>query len=51
MQYRIQFLNGSASVILDLIADARNVAGAIALVADMEWPPRAGVWLGPTLFV
>jgi hypothetical protein len=41
MQYRIQFLDGNASVILDLIADARNAAGAIALVADLEWPPHA----------
>jgi hypothetical protein len=41
MQYRIQFLDGNASVILDLIADARNAAGAIALVADLDWPPHA----------
>ena len=41
MQFRIQFLDGNASVILDLIADARNAAGAIALVADLEWPPHA----------
>jgi hypothetical protein len=41
MQYRIQFLDGNVSVILDLIADARNAAGAIALVADLEWPPHA----------
>ena len=41
MQHRIQFLDGNASVILDLIADARNAAGAIALVADLEWPPHA----------
>ena len=29
------------SFILDLIADARNAAGAIVLVADLEWPPHA----------
>jgi hypothetical protein len=41
MQFRVQFVDGNASVILDLIADARNAAGAIALVADLEWPPHA----------
>jgi len=41
MQYRIQFLDGNANVILDLIADARNAVGAIALVAGLEWPPHA----------
>jgi hypothetical protein len=41
MQYRIQFLDGMAIVIVDLIADARNAAGAIAFVADLEWPPHA----------
>ncbi len=25
----------------ELFADARNVAGAIALVVDIDWPPRA----------
>jgi hypothetical protein len=41
MQFRVQFLDGNASVILDMIADARNAAGAIALVADLEWSPHA----------
>ena len=41
MQYRIQVLDDCASIILDLIADARNAAGAIALVADLDWPPHA----------
>jgi hypothetical protein len=41
MQFRIQFLDGSARVIRELHADARNAAGAIALVADIDWPPRA----------
>ncbi len=41
MQFRIQFLDGSARVIRELAADARNAVGAIALVADVDWPPRA----------
>jgi hypothetical protein len=41
VQYRIQFLDGMASVILDLIADARDAANAIALVVDLDWPPNA----------
>jgi len=41
VQYRIQFLDGSAAVIRELFADARNVVGAIALVADVDWPPLA----------
>jgi hypothetical protein len=41
MQYRIQFLDGSASVVRELTADARNAVGAIALVTDIDWPPRA----------
>ena len=41
MQYRIQFLDGCASIIRELFADAWSVANAIALVADADWPPRA----------
>jgi hypothetical protein len=41
MQFRIQFLDGSARVIRELHADARNAASAIELVRDMDWPPRA----------
>ena len=41
MQYRIQFLDGQANVIRELTADARNAVGAIALVTDIDWPPRA----------
>ena len=41
MQYRIQFLDARAAVISELIADAHNAAGAIALVADLDWPPHA----------
>jgi hypothetical protein len=40
MQYRIQFLDGSARVIRELHADARNAASAIELVRDIDWPPR-----------
>ena len=28
-------------VIRELFADARNAVGATALVADIDWPPRA----------
>jgi hypothetical protein len=41
MQYRIQFLDTAAAVISELIADARSARGAIALVADLDWPPHA----------
>jgi hypothetical protein len=41
MQFRIQFLDGSARVMREMFADARNAVGAIALVADIDWPPRA----------
>ena len=41
MQYRIQFLDAASAVISDLIADARSVHGAVALVADLDWPPHA----------
>ena len=41
MQFRIQFLDELARVIRELAADARNAAGAIALVAYVDWPPRA----------
>ena len=41
MQYQIQFLDGRANVIRELTADARNAAGSIALVRDIDWPPHA----------
>ncbi len=41
MQFRIQFLDESPRVIREVAADARNAAGAIALVVDVDWPPRA----------
>jgi hypothetical protein len=39
MQFRIQFLDGSAQVIGEMFAYARNAVGAIGLVADVDWPP------------
>jgi hypothetical protein len=39
-KYRMQFLDGSARVIREMFADARNAVGAIGLVADADWPPR-----------
>ena len=41
MQYRIEFLDGSAKVIREWSANAQNVAGAIELMVDADWPPRA----------
>jgi len=41
MQFRVQFLDGSARVIRELYADARNATRAIELVRDIDWPPRA----------
>jgi hypothetical protein len=41
MQYRIQFLDGSANVLREWSASARSVAGAVSLAADTDWPPRA----------
>ena len=41
MQYRIQFLDRQATVILELTADARNAAGAIELIKFEDWPVHA----------
>jgi hypothetical protein len=41
MQYRIQFLDGSANVLREWSAYARSIAGAVSLVVDADWPPRA----------
>ena len=41
MQFRVQFLDGSARVVRELYADARNATRAIKLVRDIDWPPRA----------
>jgi hypothetical protein len=34
------FLDGSARIIREMLADARKVAGAIEFVRDIDWPPR-----------
>jgi hypothetical protein len=41
VQYRIQFLDRSANVIREWSATGQSVAGAVALVVDADWPPRA----------
>jgi hypothetical protein len=41
MQFRIQFLDGSANVIGELTAAARSAAGALQLVVADDWPPQA----------
>ena len=41
MQFRIQFLDGSANVVGELTAAARNAAGALQLVAANDWPREA----------
>jgi hypothetical protein len=41
MQYRIQFLDGAAHILREWSAYARSVAGAVSLVVDTDWPPRA----------
>ncbi len=41
VQYRIQFLDRSANVIREWSANAQDVAGAIKLIVDADWPPRA----------
>jgi hypothetical protein len=41
VQYRIQFLDRSATVIREWSANARDFAGAIELIVDADWPPRA----------
>jgi hypothetical protein len=41
MQYRIQFLDGSANVLREWSANARSVAGVVSLVTEFDWPPRA----------
>ena len=41
MQYRIQFLDGAGKVIREWIASARNVADALELIVDADWPPDA----------
>ncbi len=41
MQYRIQYLDGSAALIRELIADARSATSAVELIAGIDWPPQA----------
>ena len=41
VQYRIQYLDGSANIIRELSADARSGMSAFELVADLPWVPRA----------
>ena len=41
MQYRIQFLDGSANVLREWSANARSVADAVSLVIEIDWPPHA----------
>jgi hypothetical protein len=37
----VRYLDGSGRLIRELVADARNAVGSIALVADIDSPPRA----------
>jgi len=41
VQYRIQYLDGSANIVRELSADARSGMSVFGLVADMPWVPRA----------
>ena len=41
MRYRIQFLDRSANVTLELTLNARTLAGAIVVAKEDDWPPRA----------
>jgi hypothetical protein len=43
MQFRVQFLDSSARLIREHVADARNPVDAIALVVNLDWPPRAEI--------
>ena len=41
VQFRVQFLDVSAAVIKEMHIDAHSVAGAIELVAGLDWPAGA----------
>jgi hypothetical protein len=41
VRFRVQFLDASGTIIQEMLADAWNAAGAIALVKGMEWPAGA----------
>jgi hypothetical protein len=42
VQFRVQFLDASGTIIQEMHAAAWNAAGAIELVKGMEWPAAAG---------
>ena len=39
MQFRIQFLDRSATVVRELAAEAQSAACAFELIAGSDWPP------------
>jgi hypothetical protein len=41
VQYRIEFVDRDGNIIRELHADARSADGAIGLIANSDWPPRA----------
>jgi hypothetical protein len=41
VQFQVQFLDASWTIIREMHADAWNAAAAIALVKGMEWPAGA----------
>jgi len=41
VEYRVQFLDRSGSIIKEFHAYARDVAGAMNLIIDVDWPPGA----------
>ena len=41
MRYRIQVLDGAATILREMHSDARSVGGAIELITGIEWPPKA----------
>jgi hypothetical protein len=41
MEYRVQFLDRSGTVVREFYAYARTAAGAMNLVVDVDWPSSA----------
>jgi hypothetical protein len=41
VQFRVQFLDASGTIIREMHADAWNAAATIALVEGLEWPAGA----------
>jgi hypothetical protein len=41
VQYRLQFLDGSANVLREWSANARSVAAVVSLVTEIDRPPHA----------